>query len=89
MHSVLVRVFLRYCFTIVMCTFCWYRLPGPRLNHLETMVFPYRRIDDLLNSLQGAKVFSKIDLKFDYNQLRIAEEDVYRYISISNALWAL
>ena len=34
------------------------------------------RIDDLFDQLQSAKVFSKIDLRSGYYQLRIAEEDV-------------
>ena len=34
------------------------------------------RIDDLLNQLQGASVFSKIDLRFEYHQLKIKELDV-------------
>lgn len=34
------------------------------------------RIDDLFNQLQGAKVFSKIDLRFGYHQLRIKNNDI-------------
>jgi len=33
-------------------------------------------IDDLFDQLQGAGVFSKIDLKFGYHQLRIKLEDI-------------
>ena len=34
------------------------------------------RIDDLFDQLQGAQVFSKIDLRSGYYQLRIRDEDV-------------
>ena len=34
------------------------------------------RIDDLFDQLQGASVFSKINLRFEYHQLKIKESDV-------------
>ncbi|KAL4037574.1 hypothetical protein IC575_001171 [Cucumis melo] len=38
--------------------------------------YPFPRIDDLFNQLQGATVFSKIDLRSGYHQLRIKDGDV-------------
>ena len=38
--------------------------------------YPLLRIDDLFNQLHGAKVFSKIDLRSGYHQLRVHDEDV-------------
>jgi hypothetical protein len=38
--------------------------------------YPLPRVDDLLDRLAGAKVFSRIDLKSGYYQIRIAEEDI-------------
>ncbi|GJV41271.1 putative reverse transcriptase domain-containing protein [Tanacetum coccineum] len=35
-----------------------------------------KRIDDLFDQLQGSSVYSKIDLRFGYHQLRIREEDI-------------
>ena len=34
------------------------------------------RIEDLFDQLQGAIVFLKIDLRFEYHQLRIKETDI-------------
>src|SRR5262249_39944726 len=38
--------------------------------------YPLLRIDDLFDQLQGASVFSRIDLRSGYHQLRIKPEDV-------------
>ncbi|CAH9089240.1 unnamed protein product [Cuscuta europaea] len=38
--------------------------------------YPLPRIDDLFDQLRGAMVFSKIDLRSDYHQLKIKERDI-------------
>ncbi|GKB98280.1 retrotransposon protein, putative, ty3-gypsy subclass [Tanacetum coccineum] len=38
--------------------------------------YPLPRIDDLFDQLQGSSVYSKIDLRSGYHQLRIHEEDI-------------
>nr|GEY70897.1 hypothetical protein [Tanacetum cinerariifolium] len=38
--------------------------------------YPLLRTDDLFDQLQGLKVYSKIDLRYGYHQLRVREEDI-------------
>ena len=38
--------------------------------------YPLLRIDDLFDQLQGSYIFSKIDLRSGYHQLKIKSEDV-------------
>nr|GEW20752.1 putative reverse transcriptase domain-containing protein [Tanacetum cinerariifolium] len=38
--------------------------------------YPLPRIDDLFDQLQGSSIYSKIDLRTGYHQLRIREEDI-------------
>ena len=42
--------------------------------------YPLPIIDDLFNQLQGARCFSKIDLRLGYHQLRIKSGDVPKII---------
>ncbi|GJS33699.1 putative reverse transcriptase domain-containing protein [Tanacetum coccineum] len=43
----------------------------PMKNH-----YPLPRIDDLFDQLQGSSIYSKIDLRLGYHQLRVREEDI-------------
>ncbi|GKB21154.1 putative reverse transcriptase domain-containing protein, partial [Tanacetum coccineum] len=38
--------------------------------------YPLPRIDDLFDQLQGSNIYSKIDLRSGYHQLRVREQDV-------------
>ncbi|GKE96906.1 putative reverse transcriptase domain-containing protein [Tanacetum coccineum] len=38
--------------------------------------YPLPRIGDLFNQLQGSSVYSKIDLRSGYHQLKVREEDI-------------
>ncbi|GKA42613.1 putative reverse transcriptase domain-containing protein [Tanacetum coccineum] len=47
-----------------------------RLTPLEMQELSTQLIDDLFDQLQGSRVYSKIELRFDYHQLRVREEDI-------------
>ena len=40
--------------------------------------YPLPRIDDLFDQLQGASVFSKIDLRSGYHQLKVKKDDILK-----------
>nr|GEW98297.1 putative reverse transcriptase domain-containing protein [Tanacetum cinerariifolium] len=48
-----------------------YRLAPAEMQELSTQL-----IDDLFDQLQGSRVYSKIDLRSGYHQLRVREEDI-------------
>nr|GEY92088.1 putative reverse transcriptase domain-containing protein [Tanacetum cinerariifolium] len=55
------------------------RIDYRELNKLTVKnCYPLPRIDDLFDQLQGSSVYSKIDLRSGYHQLRVREEDVLK-----------
>ncbi|MCI10837.1 RNA-directed DNA polymerase (Reverse transcriptase), partial [Trifolium medium] len=40
--------------------------------------YPLLQIDDLMDQLKDASVFSKIDLKFGYHRIRVKDEDIQK-----------
>ena len=51
-----------------------------QLNKVTIKIkYPLPRIDDLFDQLQGARCFSKIDLRSGYHQLRIRSGDVPKH----------
>ena len=40
--------------------------------------YPLPRIDDLFDQVGGAKIFSKIDLRFGYHQVHIHNQDIHK-----------
>nr|GEX79571.1 putative reverse transcriptase domain-containing protein [Tanacetum cinerariifolium] len=63
-----------------------YRLAPYELQELSTQLqevfdkgfnrYPLLRIDNLFDQLQGSSVYSKIELRFGYHQLRVRDKDI-------------
>nr|GEV30616.1 hypothetical protein [Tanacetum cinerariifolium] len=55
----------------------WMCIDYQELNKLTVKNrYPLSRFDDLFDQLQGSSVYSKIDLRSGYHQLRVREEDI-------------
>ncbi|GJV40351.1 putative reverse transcriptase domain-containing protein [Tanacetum coccineum] len=55
----------------------WMCIDYHELNKLTMKnQYPLLRIDDLFDQLQGSRVYSKIDLRSGYHQIRVREEDI-------------
>ncbi|GJV39030.1 putative reverse transcriptase domain-containing protein [Tanacetum coccineum] len=55
----------------------WMCIDYKELNKLTVYNrYPLPRIDDLFDQLQGSSVYSKIDLRSGYHQLRVRKEDI-------------
>ena len=42
--------------------------------------YPLPRIDDLMDQLVGARVYSKIDLRSGYHQIKVKDEDMQKTV---------
>jgi hypothetical protein len=50
-----------------------------KLNDITTRdSYPLPRIDEMLEQMQGTKIFSKFNLKMGYNQLWVKPEDIWK-----------
>ncbi|GJV09559.1 putative reverse transcriptase domain-containing protein [Tanacetum coccineum] len=55
----------------------WICIEYRKLNKLTVKNrYPLLRINDLFNQIQGSSVYSKIDLRSGYHQLRVHDEDI-------------
>jgi hypothetical protein len=50
--------------------------------------YPLPRINDLFDQVGGGKIFSKLDLRSGYHQVRIKDEDINK-TNILDKIWTL
>ncbi|KAF8747897.1 Chromo (CHRromatin Organization MOdifier) domain [Rhizoctonia solani] len=55
-------------------------------NRTKKNVYPLPRPDDLMAQLRGAKVFTKLDLRWGYNNVRVKEGDKWKTAFRTNLL---
>ncbi|GJR66701.1 putative reverse transcriptase domain-containing protein [Tanacetum coccineum] len=59
----------------------WMCIDYRELNKLKVKnCYPLPRIDDLFDQLQGSSIYSKIDLRSGYHQLRVREKDILKTV---------
>ena len=78
-HSVIVNIVYRDCPIKIREYEFWLCIDYRQLNKLMVKnKYPLPRIDDLFDQLKGASIFSKIELRSGYHQLRIKDADVHK-----------
>ena len=57
----------------------WLCIDYIQLNKVTVKnTYPLSRVNDLFDQIRGEKLFSKIDLRSGYHQVRIKDEDIHK-----------